>query len=138
MLPDAVNANEIDDHHSPTDFEFLEDTTAAGPDEENNGDMLSIPATSTPTFSAEETQELQKHLNDQLETCMSNYRSKVKHFFKEFVVFHEEAKQVVESWKTPFENQVAEENRLDTVEGDVEQTMQNIPWMNNGNARRDY
>lgn len=120
-------------NHSPTDMELFEDGVMANEDyddAEDNGNDLSDPATGISTFSAEETQELQKHLNDQLETCMSNYRSKVKQFFKEFVAFHEVATQVVEQWKAPFENQLAEQTRLDTVESDVERTMKNIPWMN--------
>ena len=135
MELDAMNTNEANALSPPsTDMDFIQDGVTA--DEEHGGDDddedngLSDPAPGMSAFSTEESQELQKHLNDQLEACMSNYRSKVKQFFKEFVVFHDVATQVVEQWKAPFENQQAEQARLDTVESDVEKTMKNIPWMN--------
>lgn len=128
-----MNTNEMNELSPLTEMNFLQDEGIANEEHdghEGNGDELSDPAAGMSAFNAEEAQELQKHLNDQLETCMSNYRSKVKQFFKEFVVFHDVATQVVEQWKVPYENQVAEQARLDSVESDVEQTMKNIPWMN--------
>jgi hypothetical protein len=124
-----MSANEEVDHSPTEGMKFLDDEAVTSG--EQNEDVSSDPATEdVPSFTAEELKELQKHLNDQLEACMSNYRSKVKQFFKEFVVFHEVATQVVEQWKAPYENQLAEQTRLDAVECDVEQTMKNIPWMN--------
>ncbi|GAX15186.1 hypothetical protein FisN_12Lh112 [Fistulifera solaris] len=123
-----MSANEEVDHSTTVDMEFLDDGVVTNGDQ--NEDLAGDPAADVPSFTAEESKELQKHLNDQLEACMSNYRSKVKQFFKEFVVFHEVATQVVEQWKAPYENQLAEQTRLDAVGRDVEQTMKNIPWMN--------
>ncbi|GAX28523.1 hypothetical protein FisN_12Hh112 [Fistulifera solaris] len=123
-----MSATEEADYSTTVEMEFRDDGVVTSG--EQNEDVSGDPATDIPLFTAEESKELQKHLNDQLEACISDYRSKVKQLFKEFVVFYEVATQVVEQWKAPYENQLAEQTRLEAVEHDVEQTMKNIPWMN--------
>lgn len=75
------------------------------------------------------TQDLMKNVNDQLESAMSDVKSKVKSMFKELVVFQQEY-LAVKKVLTPIQGGEDKETaRLDVVQADVVEKMERMPWL---------
>jgi hypothetical protein len=77
------------------------------------------------------TQELMKHVNDQLEASMADYKTKVKLIFKELVAFQQEFQAIQQIWNPIQEAEHKEAARLEDLQVDLDQTMSEMPWLAN-------
>jgi hypothetical protein len=109
--------------------------SAATDQEENHHPEASIggdgsvhPATTTEENPID-AEELMKHVNDQLEASMADYKTKVKHIFKELVAFQQEFQAIQQIWIPIQEAEHKEAARLEDLQADLNQTMSEMSWL---------